>query len=150
MRRVLGITIAAALIAAGAATAAVPPNTPTPMPKVKARMKNEVDKISTDLFNIAGEADPANGPDQKLPNAAGWARAKADADKLKAIGDWLQTPAIGKTKEANWMKDAKAMSALSAAAAKAAQAKDAKAFAQAANDLSDNCASCHKIYKKQD
>jgi cytochrome c556 len=140
----------AAVMLAGTAMAAVKPNTPTPMPKVKAQMKSVVDKTSTDLFNVAGEADPANGADQKLPNAAGWTRLKADADKLKGVGDWMLKPANGKTAEANWVKYSKEMSALSAAAGKAAAAKDAKALAQAANDLSDNCAGCHKIYKKQD
>ena len=84
----------------GAAVAAVAPNTPTPMPKVRAQMKEAVDKTSTDLFNTAGEADPENGPDQKLPDAAGWTRIKADADALKGVADWLQQPANGKTTEA--------------------------------------------------
>lgn len=147
-RRTLALSLALSLTAA-AALAAVTPNTPTPMPKVKAQMKSVVDKTSTALFNAASEADPENGPDQKLPNAAGWAKIKADADKLKAVGDMLQDPKIGKTSEANWKKYAVEMSDLSAAAAKAAAAKDAKKLAQAANDLSDNCAACHKIYKKQ-
>lgn len=150
MRPSFTALIVAASLAAGAALAAVPPNSPTPMPAVKAKMKAVVDKTSTELFNVAGEADPANGADQKLPNAAGWNKIKLDADKLKAVGDWLQDPKVGKTTEVNWMKHAKDMSALSAAASKAAAAKDAKALAQAANDLSDNCAACHKIYKKQD
>lgn len=139
-----------ALACAGAAIAAVPANSPTPMPKVKTQMKQVVDKTSTDLFNVAGEADPANGSDQKLPTPAVWNRIKADADKLKAVGDMMQDPKVGKTTEAAWMQHAKDMSNLSAAASKAAAAKDAKALAQAANDLSDNCAACHKIYKKQD
>jgi cytochrome c556 len=140
----------AALMLAGTAMAAVKPNTPTPMPKVKAQMKRVVDKTSTELFNVAGEADPANGADQKLPDAAGWTKIKTDAEKLKGVADWMLKPANGKTTEANWVKYSKEMSALSAAAAKAAAARDAKALAQAANDLSDNCAGCHKIYKKQD
>jgi len=145
-------TLAALALAlvASAALAAVAPNTPTPMPKVKAQMKPLVDEASTDLFNTAGAADPANGPDQKLPDAAGWARLKADADKLKGVADWMLKPANGKTSEANWTKSAEAMSTLSAAAAKAAAAHDAKALAQAANDLSDTCTACHKVYKKQD
>ncbi|MDB5453841.1 MAG: hypothetical protein JWO33_2419 [Caulobacteraceae bacterium] len=138
-----------ALMLAGTALAAVKPNTPTPMPKVKAQMKAVVDKASTELFNVAGDADPANGADQKLPNAAGWAKIKADAAKLRTVGDWMLVPKNGKTGEANWVKYSKEMSALSAAASKAAAAHDAKALAQAANDLSDNCAGCHKIYKKQ-
>jgi cytochrome c556 len=140
----------AALMLAGTAMAAVKPNTPTPMPKVKAQMKRVVDKTSTELFNVAGEADPANGADQKLPDAAGWTKIKTNAEKLKGVADWMLKPANGKTSEANWVKYSKEMSALSAAAAKAAAAHDAKALAQAANDLSDNCAGCHKIYKKQD
>jgi cytochrome c556 len=144
------LAAALALAATGAAVAAVPANSPTPMPKVKAQMKQVVDKTSTDLFNVAGEADPANGADQKKPTPAVWNRIKSDADKLKAVGDMMQDPKIGKTGEANWMKHAKDMSSLTAAASKAAAAKDAAALAQAANDLSDNCAACHKIYKKQD
>jgi cytochrome c556 len=136
-------------LAAGAALAAAKPNTPTPMPKVQAQMKAVVDKTSTDLFNTAGAADPANGPDQQLPDAAGWTRIKADADKLKVVADWLQDPKNGKTTEAAWMKSAKSMSALSAAASKAAAARDARGLAQAANDLSDTCTACHSVYKKQ-
>jgi hypothetical protein len=113
-------------------------------------MKPLVDKTSSDLFNTAGEADPANGADQKVPDAAGWARLRGDADKLKGVADWLQKPANGKTTEPNWMMAAKAMSAHSAEAGKAAAAHDAKALAQAANDLSDTCTACHKYYKKQD
>jgi cytochrome c556 len=140
----------ALLLAAGAAMAAVQPNTPTPMPKVQEQMKTIVDKTSTDLFNTAGEADPANGADQKVPDAAGWARLRADADKLKAVAEWMQDSKNGKTGEANWMRAAKAMSTHSGAASKAASAHDAKALAQAANDLSDTCTACHKFYKKQD
>lgn len=150
MSRIAPIAALACVLAAGAALAAVKPNTPTPMPQVQAKMKSVVDKTSTDLFNTAGEADPANGADQKLPDAVGWARLKTDADKLKAVGDWLQDPKNGKTGEASWMTSARSMSTLSATAAKAATAHDAKALAQAANDLSDTCGGCHKIYKKQD
>lgn len=147
-RNTLVLTLAVSL--AATAVLAQTPNTPTPMPKVKAQMKNVVDKTSTALFNTASEADPENGPDQKLPNAAGWAKVKADADKLKKVADMMLDPKIGKTSEANWKKYAVEMSDLSVAIAKAATAKDAKKLAQAANDLSDNCAACHKIYKKQD
>lgn len=143
------VAIALTLVA-GMATAAVKPNTPTPMPRVKAQMKQVVDKTSTDLFNVAGEADPENGSDQKLPDAAGWAKIKADADKLKAVADWMEDPKNGKAAEPTWMKSAKAMSALSLAASKAAAAHDAKALAKASNDLSDTCTGCHSVYKKQD
>ena len=149
MFRKFAVALTASLLAATAAAAAVAPNTPTPMPQVKAKMKSVVDKTYTALFTTASEADPENGADQKLPNAAGWTKVKAQADALKVVADWMQDPKVGKTAEANWMKDAKAMSELSATASKAATAKDAKALAQAANDLSDNCASCHKVYKKQ-
>jgi hypothetical protein len=143
----VALTMAAS---AAIAAAAIPPNTPTPMPAVKTKMKAVVDKTSTDLFNTAGEADPANGADQKRPDAATWARLKKDADGLKVVADWMLNPKVGKTSEANWTKSAKDMSALSLAASKAAAAKDAKALAQAANDLSDTCTACHKYYKKQD
>jgi hypothetical protein len=143
--------LALALAASVALAAApIPPNTPTPMPAVKAKMKAVVDKTSTDLFNTAGEADPANGADAKKPDAAAWVRLKKDADGLKVVADWMLNPKVGKTSEVNWTKSAKEMSTLSAAASKAAAAKDAKALAQAANDLSDTCTACHKYYKKQD
>lgn len=150
MSRNLPLAAVGLALLAGVAVAAVKPNTPTPMPQVKAQMKDVVDKTSTDLFNTAGEADPANGADAKAPDAAGWAKLKAGADKLKGVADWMQKPANGKTTEANWMAAAKAMSAQSAAASKAAAAHDAKTLAQAANDLSDTCTQCHKVYKKQD
>lgn len=137
----------AATLAAGAALAAV--NTPTPMPAVQAKMKAVVDKASSDLFNAAGEADPANGPDQKLPDAAGWAKVKADADQLKGVADWLLQPKNGRTGEAKWTSAARSMASLAAAASKAAAAHDAKGLAKAANDLSDTCTACHSVYKKQ-
>ena len=145
--RPLLIVAVAALLTAGAALAQ--PNTPTSMPEVKAQMQAKVDKTSTELFNTAGQADPENGPDQKLPDAAGWAKAKAQADQIKAVADWMQQPNNGKTAEANWMKSSKAMSDLAAAASKAAAAHDAKALAKAANDLSDTCTACHSTYKQQ-
>ena len=150
MSRTTPFIALAVVLAAGAAFAAVKPNTPTPMPKVKAQMKLVVDKTSTDLFNTAGEADPANGADQKRPDAAGWVRLKGDADKLKDVADWMLNPKNGTTTEANWTAAAKAMSSLSASASKAAADHDAKALAQAANDLSDTCTNCHKYYKKQE
>ncbi|MBS0331519.1 MAG: cytochrome c [Proteobacteria bacterium] len=142
------VAVGLALVA-GMALAAVKPNTPTPMPRVRAQMKTVIDKTSTDLFNAAGEADPANGADAKTPDAAGWIRMKGDADKLRGVADWMLAPANGKTAEANWTAAAKAMSAHAATASKAAGAHDAKALAQAANDLSDTCTQCHKVYKKQ-
>ena len=75
-----GVALGLAVAAVASAAPPVKPNTPTPMPKVKAQMKNVVDKASTALFNTASEADPENGPDQKLPNAAGWAAVKGQAD----------------------------------------------------------------------
>ena len=150
MHRHTSVVAVALALVAGVSLAAVKPNMPTPMPKVQAQMKTVVDKTSTDLFNTAGEADPANGADAKAPSAAPWVRLTSDADKLKVVADWMLKPANGKTTEANWTAAAKAMSAQSALASKAATARDAKTLAQAANDLSDTCTSCHKVYKKQD
>ena len=133
MLRHAPIFAVALALAAGVSLAAVRPNTPTPMPKVQAQMKAIVDKTSTDLFNTAGETDPANGADAKAPDAATWLRLKSDADKLKTVAAWMQKPGNGKTTDS-----------------KAAAAHDAKTLAQAANDLSDTCGGCHKIYKKQD
>jgi hypothetical protein len=149
MSRRLTVLTIALVLSAGVALAAVKPNTPTPMPRVKAQMKQIVDQASTELFNVAGEADPENGPDQKLPDAAGWSRIKADADELKTTADWMLDPKNGKTAEPKWMTSAKAMSALSLAASKAAAAHDAKALAKASNDLSDTCTACHSVYKQQ-
>jgi hypothetical protein len=150
MHRSIPLAALGLALVASVALAAVKPNTPTPMPKVQAQMKDVVDKTSTDLFNSAGEADPANGADAKKPDAAAWVRLKGDADKLKVVADWMLVPANGKTTEANWTAAAKAMSDQSAIASKAAAAHDAKTLAQAANDMSDTCTNCHKVYKKQE
>lgn len=149
LRKSIILAAAVSLMAVAAVEAAVPPNTPTPMPKVKASMKTVVDKVSTDLFNVASQADPENGPDQKLPDAKGWAKMKDDADKLHKVALSLQDPKIGKTTEPEWNKHAKVFADLTTVAAKAATDKNPKALAQAANDMSDNCAACHKVYKKQ-
>jgi hypothetical protein len=149
LRKSIILAAAVSLMAVAAVEAAVPPNTPTDMPKVKKLMKPTVDTTSTDLFNVASAADPENGPDQKLPDAKGWAKVKADADALHGVALKLQDPKIGKTTEPEWNKHAKVFADLSAAAGKAATDKNAKALAQAANDMSDNCAACHKVYKKQ-
>jgi hypothetical protein len=149
MRRATTFALMAAALAGGAAYAAAKPNTPTPMPAVQAKMKAIVDKASTDLFNVAAEADPENGPDQKLPGAQGWATVKVEAGQLKAVADWMLQPKNGKTAESRWTASAKAMSDLSAAAGKAAAAHDAKALAKVANDLSDTCTACHSVYKPQ-
>lgn len=150
MKPLLVLALALALYPSLTAGAAAKPGTPTPMPKIKARMKAVVDRTSTDLFNTAGEADPENGPDQKLPDAAGWARLKSGADQLQAAAVWMLDPKVGKTTEAEWSNAAKAMADLSAAASRAAAAHDPKALAKAANDLSDTCTACHSVYKKQD
>ena len=149
LRKSIIFAAAISLMSVAAVEAAVAPNTPTPMPKVKASMKTIVDKTSTDLFNVASMADPENGPDQKLPDAKGWAQMKTDADKLHKVALSLQDPKIGKTNEPEWNKHAKAFADLTDVAAKAATDKNPKALAQAANDMSDNCAACHKVYKKQ-
>ena len=149
LRKASVLALCVAAVAGGAAIAAVAPNTPTPMPQVQAKMKTIVDKTSTELFNMAGEADPANGPDAKAPSAAGWATAKSDADQLKAVADWMLDPKNGKATEANWKAAATSMSTLSAAASTAAAAHDAAGLAKAANDLSDTCTTCHSVYKQQ-
>jgi hypothetical protein len=69
MTRTLPLAALSLALLAGAALAAGEPNTPTSMPQVQAQMKAVVDKTSTDLFNTAGAADPANGPDQQLPES---------------------------------------------------------------------------------
>ena len=137
----------AVLVAGGAIAAKL--DHPSPMPKVAVLMKSVVDKASSDLFMRAGDADPANGADQKLPDAKGWSAAQADAARLQSIAAALQSPKTGKVKEINWMVQARAMAAASSAANKAALARDPAALAQAANDLADTCSACHAVYKKQ-
>lgn len=137
------------LVTAGAATAAVRTDRPSPMPKVAVLMKSVVDRASTDLFNRASEADPANGADQKLPGAKGWSQIETDALRLKSIGLALQSSRTGKVREINWMVQARAMTSASAAAAQAAASRNPAALAQAANDLADTCTACHAVYKKQ-
>ena len=122
---------------------------PSPMPKVAVLMKSVVDKASTDLFTRAGNADPANGADQILPDAKGWTDIQADATRLKSIALELQSPKTGKIGEVNWMVQARAMESASTAALHAAVARNPGALAQAANDLSDTCSACHAVYKKQ-
>lgn len=139
----------ATVIGAGGAWAARM-DSPSPMPKVAVLMKSVVDRASTNLFNRAGEADPANGADQKLPDARGWSQIRTDADRLKSIAVALQSPKTGKVREVNWMVQARAMESASAAAGQAAALRNPAALAQAANDLSDTCSACHAIYKKQD
>ena len=149
LRKASVLALCVAAVAGGAAIAAAQPNTPTPMPEVQAKMKTIVDKVSTELFNMAGEADPANGADAKKPDAAGWATMKSDADQLKAVADWMLDPKNGKANEAKWKDAATSMSTLSAAASSAAAKHDAAGLAKAANDMSDTCTACHSVYKKQ-
>jgi hypothetical protein len=141
--------MAATTLAAPGALAAPRAHKPAPMPAVRAKMKAVVDPASSELFNLAGAADPENGPDQTLPDTAGWAKLKTDADGLKDVAEWMRKPANGPTGQPAWMKAASAMASLSAAASKAAAAHDPKALAKAANDLSDTCTACHSVYKAQ-
>ena len=122
---------------------------PSPMPKVAVLMKSVVDKASTDLFNRAGNADPANGADQILPDAKGWAAITTDATRLKSIALDLQSPKTGKIREVNWMVQARAMESSASAALRASTSRNPGALAKAANDLADTCGACHAVYKKQ-
>jgi len=122
---------------------------PSPMPKVAVLMKSVVDKASTDLFNRAGNADPANGADQILPDAKGWAAITTDATRLKSIALDLQSPKTGKIREVNWMVQARAMESAASAALRASTSRNPGALAKAANDLADTCGACHAVYKKQ-
>jgi hypothetical protein len=153
MRTLPGLAAAAALavtsLGSPGALAAPKSHKPAPMPAVGAKMKAVVDPASSELFNRAGAADPENGPDQTLPDAAGWAKLKADAEALKGVAEWMRRPANGRTGEAAWMKAAAAMVSLSGEVSRAAAARDPKALAKAANDLSDTCTACHSVYKPQ-
>ena len=97
---------------------------PSPMPKVAVLMKSVVDKASTDLFNRAGNADPANGADQILPDAKGWAAITTDATRLKSIALDLQSPKTGKIREINWMVQARAMESAASAALSASASRN--------------------------
>ena len=145
-------TLLAALICSAAAGtlayAAAPAAGPKPMPAVKAEMKKIVDPASTLLFAVGGDVDPANGPDLKPQPASRWKAAGDAAGKLAAAGEWLRKPGNGVT-NADWIKAATEMTTLATAARKAARAHDGAKLSQAANDLSDNCTTCHKVYKPQ-
>jgi len=143
------LILALVLIGGAGSTAAARLDHPSPMPKVAVLMKSVVDRASTDIFNIAGEADPANGADQKLPDVKGWAAVQADAARLRSIALAMQSPSTGKVGEINWMVQSRAMASASAAIEQAAALRAPGALANAANDLSDTCSACHAVYKKQ-
>lgn len=146
-KSILASAVLGALALATAGYAAGPAKPPH-MPKVDAEMKKVVDPTSMLLFTIGSEVDPENGPDLKPIPAARWNKAVTAANTLKSAGEWLRAPGNGK-KNAEWIKYAAELTTLSDKAATAAKARNGKDLAQAANDMSDNCAACHKMFKPQ-
>jgi cytochrome c556 len=115
---------------------------------VKDEMKQVVEPASSALFSVAGDADPANGPDAaKVPDAR-WKEAADAALKLKEVADKLNDAGRAKA-GAEWAGYVKDFGDQSAAALKAAQAKDGAGLAIAAKALSDDCSACHAKYKSQ-
>jgi cytochrome c556 len=142
MRRDLRLGLLLALLAAGPVAAA------GARMSVKVEMKKVVEPASNTLFGVGGDVDPANGPDAAKVPAARWTEAGVAAQKLHAVA--LGLAQKGRAKPgALWKKSVADMTRLTAAAQKAAAAHDGAKLAQAANDLSDNCAACHAKYKPQ-
>lgn len=74
---------------------------------------------------------------------AEWAVVRRGALTLQESGDLLAK----RNSQADWAKDAKALSDIGAAAYKAAQAKDFKALAGLTESLDASCTTCHKQYR---
>jgi cytochrome c556 len=115
---------------------------------VKAEMKQVVEPASNTLFGVGGDVDPANGPDAAKVAASRWTEAATAATKLKAVATGLSEKGRAKPGP-EWATFARQMAELSDKAMKAAAAHDGAGLAQAANDLSDNCAACHTKFKPQ-
>jgi cytochrome c556 len=114
---------------------------------VKAEMKQVVEPASNVLFSVGGDADPANGPDAKLPDAR-WKQASDAALKLKEVAAQLNDAGRAKAGP-EWRGFVKDFADESTAALAAANAKDGAALAAAANALSDTCSACHAKFKPQ-
>ena len=113
---------------------------------VKDQMAKIVQPGADVLFAVGGQVDPGNGPGAKPTDADGWKKAGDAAKNMKQVADYMVAHPVD---QGTWLTAAKQMSTLSDAAAKAANAKDGAKLSQAANDLGDNCTTCHSKYKNQ-
>ena len=113
---------------------------------MKRQMTTVVGPASGTLFGIAGEVDPANGPDAAKVPAAQWMKAASAGATLQKAAVAMQAPPYAKDKGL-WVSQAKKMAAISQAAASAAKTRNGQALSQAANDLSDVCSACHAKYR---
>jgi cytochrome c556 len=130
---VIGLSLAGAALAAGMT--------------VKDEMKTVVDPAANTVFAVAGDVDPANGPDAaKVPDAR-WQEALKAAQSLKSAAKDLNGPQ--KMPGAEWTKSGADFAKLAADAERAAMKKDGAAFSTAANGLGDTCTACHSKYKPQ-
>lgn len=114
---------------------------------VKRQMNAVVGPASGALFGIAGEVDPANGPDAAKVAAKRWMEAANASASLQKAAVAMQGPGYAKDKGL-WMVQAKKMAAISQAATAAAKQRNGAALSQAANDLSDVCSACHAKYRR--
>jgi cytochrome c556 len=130
---VIGLSLAGVALAAGMT--------------VKDEMKTVVEPAANAIFAVAGEADPANGPDAaKVPDAR-WQEALKAAQSLKSAAKDLNGPQ--KMPGEVWTKSGADFAKLADDAERAAMKKDGAALAAAANALGDTCTACHSKYKPQ-
>ena len=113
---------------------------------IKDDMAKVVQPSADILFDIGGKVDPNFDP--KPVSAADWKKALDAAKAMKNSADFLLKPANMKD-QGDWKTAATQFQTLTAAAVAGATAKDGKAFSAAANDLGDNCTTCHRKYKNQ-
>jgi hypothetical protein len=106
-----------------------------------------VDPAANTLFAVAGEVDPANGPDAAKVPGARWQEALKAAQSMKSAAKDLNGPQ--KMPGAEWTKSGADFAKLAADAERAAMKKDGAAFSTAANALGDTCTACHAKYKPQ-
>ncbi len=116
----------------------------------KATVKEQMAKVTQPaadiLFPLGSKVDPNFDP---MPMSADeWTKALKAAQDLKASADMMLKPQFMKD-QGDWKAAATQMQTLAAAAVAGAQAKDGKKFSSAANDLGDNCTTCHRKYKNQ-
>lgn len=115
---------------------------------IKTEMKTAVDPATTIIFALAGEVDPANGPDAAKVATSRWDEALSASQTLKTAATRLNS-AENRRNGADWIAAAGDFARLAEAAGTAAAAKDGAAFSRAANDLGDTCTACHSNYKTQ-
>lgn len=113
---------------------------------IKEQMKSVTQPAADTLFPLGSKVDPNFDP---MPlSDAEWKKALDAAKDLKASADMMLLPANLKD-QGDFKTAATQMQTLAAQAIAGAQAKDGKKFSSAANDLGDNCTTCHRKYKNQ-